>query len=512
MRRTLFYIFFLSFLCVNAMAQDSFYYYDGKKVPLKRVDGKVVVRTALGERTAALQNGLRVINNISDMRQRLVVCEYDAGDVSAKCSVLAKISSEKSSFLPCYNDDQGLELWLTGYVLVKLKSANDVSTLYAEARKYGLEVLEQDKFMPLWYLLQGGDDITMPLTDIANRMYESGLFASVSPDFACNGSEISYDPYVHSQWGLYNSTNEGYDINVSQAWNYATGRGVKIAIVDNGVDIWHKDLAANADSALSYDAVTNTSPNKIYGVRTNLDIGSLSHGTHCAGIAAAVRNNGICGSGVAPDAKLMTISSHYTSDELAKAINWAWSEGADIISCSWTCAAAVKIKEAFDNAIIYGRDGKGCIIVKSAGNQGKTSGKITWPGTYRKEIITVASMDNDGFLSETSSFGDSLFVMAPGTFIYSTLVGDGFGIMNGTSMAAPHVAGVAALILERNNDLTADQVRMMIGRTAKRVGKDFRNNGEFFKYNINKEFGAWNMFAGYGLVDAYNAVKTTPRK
>lgn len=53
---------------------------------------------------------------------------------------------------------------------------------------------------------------------------------------------------------------------------------------------------------------------------------------------------------------------------------------------------------------------------------------------------------------------------------------------------------------------------MMIGRTAKRVGKDFRNNGEFFKYNINKEFGTWNMFAGYGLVDAYNAVKTTPRK
>lgn len=53
---------------------------------------------------------------------------------------------------------------------------------------------------------------------------------------------------------------------------------------------------------------------------------------------------------------------------------------------------------------------------------------------------------------------------------------------------------------------------MMIGRTAKRVGKDFRNNGEFFKYNINKEFGAWNMFACYGLVDAYNAVKTTPRK
>ena len=87
------------------------------------------------------------------------------------------------------------------------------------------------------------------------------------------------------------------DISACAAWNYATGRNIKIGVLDQGIDMDHIDLVENV-SSLSYDTETNTSPSILYG----------DHATHCAGIAAAVRNNGIHVAGVAPDAKLVSIS------------------------------------------------------------------------------------------------------------------------------------------------------------------------------------------------------------
>ena len=455
-------------LCINAVAQDSFYYFRGNKVPLTRVGDKVVVQGSF------------------------------AGN-----------NSVQSSTTPRYVNNQGIEMWSTGYVSVKLKSSQDVGLLRVEAAKCSMEVVEQDKFMPLWYILHYSGNAVNSAIDAANRLHESGLFAAACPDFACNGAEISYDPDVHKQWGLYNAEYEGYDINVSPAWNYATGRGVKIAIVDNGVDIHHKDLAENCDSTLSYDAKEGKVRNMIYKYESDTD--TINHGTHCAGIAAAVRNNGICGSGVAPDATVMAVATDYSGVSLANGINWAWRNGADVISCSWGCHENDNVQEALDSAIIRGRNGKGCVIVKSAGNNGKSNGVISWPGSYRDEILVVAAMKRDGSMMQESSFGDALFVTAPGDTIMSTFIHDDFGMMRGTSMAAPHVSGVAALVLERNPKLTAAQVRTVIARTARKVGRDFRNNYKEFEYDVNKEYGSWNMFSGYGLVDACEAVLFTPR-
>ncbi len=94
-------------------------------------------------------------------------------------------------------------------------------------------------------------------------------------------------------------------------------------------------------------------------------------------------------------------------------------------------------------------------------------------------------------------------VTAPGDNILSTVLNDQVAIMRGTSMAAPHVAGVAALVLERNPNLTATQVREILARSAKKVGN--------YEYDTVKEFGTWNERYGYGLIDAYNAVINTPR-
>lgn len=101
-----------------------------------------------------------------------------------------------------------------------------------------------------------------------------------------------------------------------------------------------------------------------------------------------------------------------------------------------------------------------------------------------------------------SSTGPALDVVAPGVGIYSTIPNGGMDYMNGTSMATPHVAGLAALILERNPRLTGQQVRDIIERNSKKVGST--------SYNINKPNGAWNSHYGYGLVDAHQALLATP--
>jgi subtilisin family serine protease len=247
--------------------------------------------------------------------------------------------------------------------------------------------------------------------------------------------------------------------------------------------------------------MTDSSPSKVYD----------NHGTHCAGIAAAVRNNGIQIAGVAPDAKLMSISndlilSTNLENNLANGINWAWKNGADIISCSWWCTKNELLEDAIDNAVSKGREGKGCVFVKSAGNYTTTrpSYNITYPGGYSDDVIAVSNMQIDGSIHYDSCYGSSLFIAAPGTAILSTLPNDEIGYKTGTSMACPHVSGVAALILERNPALTAKKVREIMAKNAKKIGT--------LPYDTDKEYGTWNEHYGYGLIDAYQAVINTPRQ
>ena len=471
MKKTITIIFAAIMSCIMATAQNSYYYYNGGKKLLTESRQQVVTISPLTGLSVSPPAGLSLIKSVSDSRSRINVYKIGPAQTVAQVKAAAQEVPGRAKILSCYVSESGLELAPTGYVYVKLKSANDYQTLKSEAEKRGMEIVEQNKFMPLWYTLRVKDAGKTAPVDAANALYETGLFESSSPDFHFDALEFSYDPDISSQWGLYNSQYEGMDISISSAWNYATGNGIKIAIVDEGVELTHQDLAANIYH-LSYDTETGTSPSQVYG----------DHGTHCAGIAAAVRNNGIQIAGVAPDAKIMPTSTDFSSSkgvsDLADGINWAWMNGADVISCS--C--------------------KGCVFVKSAGN---TYGAISFPGDYRKEVLAVANMTVSGTLNISSAYGDNQFVTAPGTDILSTVLNNATAKMSGTSMAAPHVAGVAALILERNPRLTAEKVREIIGKHAKKVGA--------FSYGTTKEFGSWNKYYGYGLVNAYEAVINTPR-
>lgn len=496
MKKTIIFLLFALAVNIVSYAQDAFYYYDGKQIPLTENASKIVVISPLAGNAGISNGNLQFEKSISDSRSIIEVYKVKPSMTAQSVKSLAYASvSNPVSIQSCFVTEDGKELIPTGYIDVKLKSEKDYPALQSTARQYDCEIIGQNPFMPLWYSLRLSETSGRDAVVVANSIYESGKFASSSPGFSFDALEISYDPNVLNQWGLYNSTYEGMDISVSQAWGYSTGRGITIAIVDQGIDLAHQDLADNI-SSLSYDTETKSSPSKVYG----------AHGTHCAGIAAAVRNNGIQVAGVAPDATLMSVSNTLSGStelesNLANGINWAWQHGADIISCSWWCSDKDIVKEAIDLALSRGREGRGCVFVKSAGN---TSGPISFPGDYRPEVIAVANMKQDGTLSATFAYGSNMFVTAPGTYILSTVPGNAITYMGGTSMAAPHVAGLAALILERNPQLSAYKVREIIAKNAKKIGT--------YAYDTNKTFGSWNEHYGYGLIDAYKAVVNTPRR
>lgn len=496
--------FFISMLvagCISSAAASPYYYCQGEKIPLTEVSDRMSVAVA-SSTPMSLSSGYSVVREIKDNSFRILVCEDDSHNVSRSgaISFKAKLKGVSTAAMvsPCYKSENGDNIAITPYLNVKLKKAADYTLLEKAARENNLTIVSQDQFMPLWYILSVTTATNGTSLDIANKLYESGQFAEAIADFSSeNDALCSYDPFVTQQWGLYNPDYDDIDISICGAWSYATGRGIKIGILDQGVDVNHIDLAQNI-YPLSFDTESGTSPAKLYD----------SHGTHCAGIAAAVRNNGIQVAGVAPDAKIVSISNSLRSStnsrlKRADGFVWAYKNGVDVISNSWgSTTQHAAINEAIADAFKYGREGKGCIIVFAAGNDGNRF-PVAYPANCNDKIIAVGALDRDGTIAYFSQTGDKLDVVAPGIDVLSTIPNNDTISWPGTSMACPHVAGLAALILERNPRLTVTQVNDIIEKNTKKVGPN--------SYNETRKNGTWNKSHGYGLIDAEKALINTPR-
>lgn len=497
----------IALICLSGSvkAEDNYYYYCGSKITLDKVPTKVVTISTHSSEAISSES----VNTDLDgfyCGQDLIVKIHDIGTTMEKRDSYHTPTSSSVCTVPCYSSESVGELVPNGYLNVKLKTESDFDLLAKEAGNRGCKIIGQNKFMPLWYSLSIIPSADKNPVEIANSLYETGLFSASCPSFSFYALQysISYDPNIKEQSNLCDRIYGGYDISVSGAWNYATGWGINIAIIDTGIDLTHIDLVDNLHR-LSYDTEESSSPSKTYS----------DHGTHCAGIAAAVRNNNLQISGVAPDARLMSISSRLFEPtdssesvecerKLADGINWAWMNGADVISCSWRSIPNEMITEAIKNAVTKGRKGKGCVYVNAAGNEELLVpiNQICYPANLGPDVIAVANMTQTGEISEDSCYGSNMFIAAPGTKILSTIRENKLKRETGTSMACPHVAGVAALILERNPDLTPEQVREIMGRTARKVGN--------LPYDAEKEYGTWNEHFGYGLLNAEEAVKNTP--
>ena len=261
------------------------------------------------------------------------------------------------------------------------------------------------------------------LREAKEKLEEEPGVEAVEYDHAREAAYSPNDPGLPEQWGLKKT-------GFRPAWDVSRGDGVRIAIVDSGITGGHPDLSGKV--VAQRDFVNED------GVADD----DAGHGTHVAGIAAARTGNGTGISGGCPGCEILVAKTMqgrlgYDSD-VAAGIIWAADNGADVINLSLTGPAPSGILR---KAVNYAWN-KGAVVVAASGNTG--DGTVQYPASYSNAIAVSATNRSDG-RAAFSTLGDWVDVAAPGVGTLSTLPG-GYGYMNGTSMATPHVAALAALL------------------------------------------------------------------
>lgn len=269
-------------------------------------------------------------------------------------------------------------------------------------------------------------------------------------------------------WGI-----NRIDAELVETDNNTTAAAIKVGVIDTGIDLNHPDLKAIIKGG--FNAIL---PNGSY-------TDDNGHGTHVAGIIAALDNEfGVVGVSAKVDLYAIKVlnkrGSGYISD-IIEGLQWAVDNGLQVVNMS--LGASVDVP-SFAEAVAAA-DTAGLVMVAAAGND--YGGPVNYPARY-EPVIAVSAVDLDDKIASFSCIGPEVDLAAPGVSIYSTYKGSSYATMSGTSMAAPHVAGVAALALLADGVTTPDQVVALLKSTAEKISPD--------DTNYPSKYGA-------GLVDAY---------
>ena len=331
----------------------------------------------------------------------------------------------------------------------------------------------------------------------AVRAYEADPAVEYAePNFRLFPAATPNDPYYAGNlWGLNNTgqTIAGRagtpdaDIDAPEAWDTTTGsQGTVVAVIDEGIDVNHPDLRGNvwanpgevAGNRVDDDG--NGYVDDVNGYDFANDDASVydgtadDHGTHVAGTIAAVGNNGVGVTGVSWRAQLASLkflgATGGTTLDAIEAVNYAVAEGIGISNNSWGGGGYSQgLRDAIARA-----DARGHVFIAAAGNGGSdrrgdnNDSRPHYPSSYDvPNVVAVAATDNRDALASFSNYGvRSVDLAAPGVDIASTLPGNSYGYYSGTSMATPHVSGVAALLKSRNPALDDAQVKGRLLNTA----------------------------------------------
>jgi type VII secretion-associated serine protease mycosin len=310
--------------------------------------------------------------------------------------------------------------------------------------------------------------------------------AASSGDDTCTFSKSNHK-YTGTPWALQR-------VLLDELWSRSKGKGVRVAVIDTGVDTAHPQLTGAVDAKLgaNFLPAKNSKGEKIDRGRSDGTTDTVGHGTRVAGIIAARPMRGTGFVGLAPEATIVPIKQNDaegngTAQKLAEAIRYAIRVKAQVINISQDTSNAVEPAEdlhrAVDEALV-----QKIVVVASAGNDGLGGNvKKTYPASY-DGVLAVAASDRNNERASFSQSGDFVGVAAPGVDMISTVPKGGHCSDNGTSFSAPYVAGVAALIKARHPDWTAREVVAQIEQTAER------------------SVAGHDRLVGWGVVDPVRAV------
>jgi subtilisin family serine protease len=369
-------------------------------------------------------------------------------------------------------------------ILVKLKSEPTVTQTQSMIKSYGALAIRN--------LVQPDPNINSPVERWQILKFEPGSDVEEWQELLNNDSRVEVaevnhkisinflpnDPSFGSLWGLNNTGSNGgkrdADIDAPEAWDTQKGnKDVVVAVIDTGVDYNHPDLASNMWKNAGeipgnlVDDDRNGHIDDVYGfdwVNEDGDpMDDESHGTHVAGTIGAVGNNNRGVVGVSPNVSIMSLkflgsNGRGNSADAAQAIIYAANMGADIINASYGGPRSSKLQR---DAIDYASQ-KGVLFVAAAGNETKNNdGFSNYPSNYNlPNVIAIAATDDNDKLARFSNYGHKTVDLgAPGVSILSTIPNNRYGSKSGTSMASPHVAGAAALVLAENPNLSVTELK-----------------------------------------------------
>ncbi|MCR9289012.1 MAG: S8 family serine peptidase [Bacteroidetes bacterium] len=463
---------------------------------------------------------------------QVVSLEDDGNNVDDQLDQVRKKRDIELGTHVYYAEGSNKPLLPTGEIYIIFETAVDEEELQIVLDEYALELVER----------RGDDRIIAKVTKnspnpikVANYLQQISLVKHAEPDIDTLVDEyisLPSDTLIKQQWHLKNDgiikdagypTKKGADAKVVDAWNRIGNIGsskVTIAVIDNGFDLTHPDLRDKIFRP--WDLWTRSS-------KVSEGDPFFTHGTPCASIALASANGrGIVG--VAPNAKFMPVSG--TSFGLRATENmfdYCIKNGADIISCSWGSTdprytLSLLKEEAISKVAREGRNGKGAIVLYAAGNEG-----LDYINFYaaHPDVIAVGASDSRDRHSRYSNAGRELDVVAPSNGDWPLIAaraywdegttirgegewrwwadgqsrGDNYKHFGGTSASTPLVAGICALMLSANPDLTAKEVKDILRKTADKIGdpSEYSSEGHSRKY-------------GYGRVNADRAVAEALRR
>ncbi|MGE3159851.1 MAG: S8 family serine peptidase [Xanthobacteraceae bacterium] len=517
------------------------------KVKLSRSDTQIAVRPQVGM-AQSMENALRSATRDVSVERSGRLGGFELVQIQASP---AKVSRARSSLRTAASVDREVPVYHTSkdnvpfvpvgtiYLSFKPEQAETVKQAVLDKHRLELVASERNGFLTVRVTQPGTDAV-----EVAAKLQREKSIAVAEPDLVTTKRLRSFsrpdDELLSHEWHLENTGmhggetlgfKPGADARVIAAWKLLDGLGsdeVVVGVIDDGFDLSHPDLANKAVAPWDFEresADVHPEPD------LNSPIAGNWHGTACAAVAVGNAGGGHI-VGAAPAAKLMPLRMNQSLSPtlVARWFDHMTGEGAWVVSCSWGAEAEVyplpdRIAHAIARCATQGRNGKGCVVLFAAGNSKSDisdpprsqNGFATHP-----DVMAISACSSRDEFSDYSNFGKEVWACAPssglgawdvttadvtGTYLDASgrerssgyAAGDYNPHFVGTSSACPLAAGVCALILSANPELTSVEVREIIKRTARKIGpaSDYRN-GHSVKF-------------GFGCVDAEAAVREALR-